>query len=107
MAVKDSEEATLCCGVTGYHIAIIMEYSYGKLNMLQYMREFIPYGWTWIDTPNNQVHDYYVVAVKKQLSIFHNIFYVIFFVSPKRKALLWSYNLKDILHPYQYYCSVQ
>ena len=36
-AVEDSEEASLHCSIRGYHIAIL-EYSYGKLNMLQCAR---------------------------------------------------------------------
>ena len=40
VAVIDSEEVTLHCSIRGYHIAIFMEYGYGELNMLQYMREF-------------------------------------------------------------------
>ena len=41
IVVKHSEEVPLHCSTSGYHIAIVMEYSYGELNMPQYMREFI------------------------------------------------------------------
>ena len=39
VAVIDSEEVTLHCSIIGYHMAIFMEYGYGELNVLQYMRE--------------------------------------------------------------------
>ena len=52
----------------GHHIAIWIEYSYGKLNMLQCMKEFC--GWTMNQHYSDRVHDCNVVAVKKQLSVF-------------------------------------
>ena len=56
---------------------------------------------------DNQVHDRYIVAVKKQLDIFLNVFHVLSSVSSKWKALLQHYNLNDILQTYQYYSSAQ
>ena len=54
------------------------------------------------DCEDEWVHDRYIEAVKKQLGIFHNVFHVLFSVSPKQEALLWSYELNDILQAYQY-----
>ena len=47
---------------------------------------------------DNRVHYCYIVAVKKQLGIFLNVFHMLFSVSPERETLLRSYDLKDILH---------
>ena len=78
VADKDSEEVTLHCSIIGYHIAIFMEYGYGELNMLQYMREFTWCGWILNWHSDDQIHKSYVAAVKKQLDIFHDVFHVLF-----------------------------
>ena len=82
-----------------------MEYSYGELNMHQSVREFIQCWWTLNlysnDREDEWVHDHYIEAVKKQLGIFLDVCHVLFSVSPKREALLWSYELADdILQAY-------
>ena len=71
--------------------------------------ESIQCGWTLNLQPDDHkdepVHNRYVVVVKKQLGIFIDVdvFQMLFSASPKKEALLRSYNL---LQAYQYYCSV-
>ena len=75
--------------------------------MLQCVREFIRCKWTLNQHSDDQVHDCYVVVMKKLLGIFHNVFHMSFSVSPTRKELLQSYDVHNTLQAYQYYCSMQ
>ena len=65
VAAEDSEEVTLCCGIGGYNIPIqsaAMEI------------------WTCSNVWESRamlVDDYYAVAVKKHLDIFHDKFHVL------------------------------
>ena len=63
---------------------IYMEYNYGGLSILKCMRYLVQCGWTLNQHSNNQVYFYYFVAVKKQLGIFHDVYYMLFSVSPNK-----------------------
>ena len=101
MAVKDSEEATQYTVVL-QDITQLYGYSYGELNMLQCMRELIQCKWTLNQHSDDQGQDRYLVALKKQLGIFHDVFHIIiiilcFFITAKLRPQQYSTELPVLL----------
>ena len=80
----------------------------GELNMLQCVK--VHMMCTWVDTQSTLLWLSPWLAVKKQLGILFDTFHA-YSVSPKREALVHSYNLNDNLQVYHnipvlLYCTV-
>ena len=103
MAVKESKEVTLHCSIRAYHITIWSTTMENWTCSSAWKSSYVWCGWTLNWHSDDQAHNHCIVAVKKQLGIFLNIFHVLFSVSPRGRhycnvtTLTIFYKLPNII----------